>query len=141
MRFPFSVERFREILLLWATGAYICGAITLRTFSLVTNTGENVLHANFDRRRLADRSIDRLALKFHALEKQFEFEFARSHPMFAPGATIKMTGSVSEHTTTLCSRQAPIITTCTIVNRNCALPRYITLSRSHEIHVYATTSA
>ena len=55
-----------------------------------------MLHADFDRRRLADRLTDRLALKFHAVERQFKFGFQRSHPIFAPGTTIKMTGRVSE---------------------------------------------
>ena len=68
-------------------------SITVRTFSLITDKGENVLREDFDRRRLTD-SFDRLALKFHAFEKQFEFKLERSYPIFAPEATIKMTGSV-----------------------------------------------
>ena len=71
-------------------------SITVRKFSLVTNKGENVFHKDFDRRRLMD-SFRELALKFHAVEKQFEFEFRRSYPIFAPGATIKMTGRVRTH--------------------------------------------
>ena len=76
-------------------------SITLRTFSLVTSKGENVLHSDFDRRRLTD-NFGRLALKFNAFEKQYEFEFERSHPIFAPGATIKMTGHVRKHNTYTC---------------------------------------
>ena len=68
-------------------------SVTVSTFSLITDKGENVLRENFDRRRLTD-SFDRLALKFHAFEKQFEFKLERSYPIFAPEATVKMTGSV-----------------------------------------------
>ena len=70
--------------------------IAVRMFSLMTGKGENVLHEGFDRRRLAD-SFDRLTLNFQALEKQFEFEFEPSFPIFKPGATIKIAGRVSEH--------------------------------------------
>lgn len=70
--------------------------IALHTFSLLTETGESVLHAHFDRRRLADRSIDQLALKFRLHEHEFDFRFFRSRPLFASSATIKVTGSVSK---------------------------------------------
>jgi hypothetical protein len=66
--------------------------ITVRKFSLVNGKGENVLHKHFDRRQLADR-FDQLSLKFHAMEKQFEFKFERSDPIFAPGANIRMTSN------------------------------------------------
>ena len=69
-------------------------SITVRKFSLVTDIGENVLHADFDRRRLVKSIVRRIVLKFNAAEKQFEFEFERSYPIFAPGAAIKITGSV-----------------------------------------------
>ena len=70
-------------------------SITVRTFSLVTSEGENVLHEDFDRRRLSN-SFGRLALKFNAIGKQFKFEFRRTYPIFAPDASIKMTSRVSE---------------------------------------------
>ena len=69
--------------------------ITLREFSLATTNGDNVFHEEFDRRRLADAS-HRLALKFHAFEKQFEFEFVRNS-VFAPNGVVRMTGHVREH--------------------------------------------
>ena len=67
-------------------------SITLRTFSLATSKGESVFHEVFDRRRLSDTS-ERLALKFHAIKKQFEFEFQRSS-VFAPNAIVRMIGHV-----------------------------------------------
>ena len=73
-------------------------SIIVRNFFLETDEGENVLHQHFDRRRLADSSVERLALKFNALGEQFNFEFERSHPIFEPGLTIKMAGRVREHT-------------------------------------------
>ena len=73
-------------------------SIILREFSLVTKRGENVLHSNFNRRRLACRSNNRLALTFDAFDQRFEFELERSYPIFAPGARIKMTGRVSART-------------------------------------------
>lgn len=73
-------------------------SITVREFSLETDKGENVLHPHFDRRRLVDFTVNRLALKFNALGDQFKFEFERSHPIFEPGLTIKMAGRVREHT-------------------------------------------
>ena len=73
-------------------------SITVRKFSLLTSDGENVLHHHFDKRRLEYASVDRLALNFNAAGKQFEFEFQRQHSIFAPGATIKMTGDVRGHT-------------------------------------------
>ena len=39
--------------------------VAVRKFSLVTESGENILHKDFDRRRLAD-GLDRLSLVFHA---------------------------------------------------------------------------
>ena len=72
-------------------------SITIRKFSLVTDTGENVLHADFDRRRLAESIVHPLVFKFKYAGKQFEFEFERSYPIFAPGSTIKITGSVRKH--------------------------------------------
>lgn len=72
-------------------------SITVSKFSLVTAKGENVLHADFNRRRLGDNSVQRLFLKFNAVDKQFEFKFDHRHPIFAPGATIQMTGDVREY--------------------------------------------
>ena len=69
--------------------------ISLREFSLATSNGENVFHEEFDRRRLTDSS-NRLALKFDAVEQQFEFEFERGS-VFAPGAIVRMTGHVRGH--------------------------------------------
>ena len=43
--------------------------IAVRKFSLVTETGDNVLHKDFDRRRLTDgldSGLDRLSLAFRA---------------------------------------------------------------------------
>ena len=71
--------------------------ITVRSFSLVTDKGENVFQTNFYRRRLAYNIVDRLALKFNAGNKQFEFELENSHPIFAPDAVIEITGRVREH--------------------------------------------
>ena len=71
-------------------------SISVRIFSLVTHNGENVLHEGFDRRQLGDKD-DKLSLQFQAVDKQFEFDFHRSYPIFAPNATIKITGSVREH--------------------------------------------
>ena len=69
--------------------------ITLRKFSLATSNGENVFHEEFKRRRLT-AAFNRLNLKFHAVEKLFEFEFERSS-VFAPDAIVRMTGQVSKH--------------------------------------------
>ena len=41
-------------------------SIVVRKFSLVTEIGENVLHKDFNRRRLADGNFRRLSLTFHA---------------------------------------------------------------------------
>ena len=38
--------------------------IAVRKFSLVTNTGDNVLQKRFDRRRLTDDDLDHLSLAF-----------------------------------------------------------------------------
>ena len=75
----------------------LLASIPVHNFSLVTDKGENVFQADFYRRRLAVGMVDRLALKFNAEEKQFEFELESSHPIFAPGATIKITGRVRAH--------------------------------------------
>ena len=89
-----------------AAALYILGiahkpdeSITVRSFTLLTSNGENVFHDDFDRRRLADNSDSSLALKFHAVEQQFEFKFQRSHSIFAPGSTVEITGNVRERTT------------------------------------------
>lgn len=71
-------------------------SIRLRTFSLVNTKGQSVFHKDFDRRRLAD-THDHLALKFHAEEKEFEFELQRSRSILAPDATIKLTGNVRNY--------------------------------------------
>ena len=72
-------------------------SITVRKFSLVTAKGESVLHTDFDRRRLRDNTVSKISLKFNAENEQFEFKFDRRYPIFAPGATIKMTGDVREY--------------------------------------------
>ena len=77
--------------------ASLLASITVRNFSLVTDKGEHVFEEDFYRRRLSNRIVDRLALKFNAVEKHFEFVFENSHPIFSPGATIEMTGRVREH--------------------------------------------
>ena len=76
--------------------ASILESITVQDFSLVTDEGKNVFQAGC-RRRLEDRIVNRLALKFNAIGKHFEFEFERSHPLFTPDATITMTGRVCGH--------------------------------------------
>ena len=70
-------------------------SITVRKFSLLTSKGENVFHKQFSRRRLAESSVDKLIFKFTVSKKKFKFEFERRYSIFAPGATIKMTGRVS----------------------------------------------
>ena len=80
-------------------------SIIARNFSLVTDTGESVLHDQFDRRRLASGGVtDRLSMKFFAMNKLFEFQFEPSYPIFLPGATIKMTGRVSESAAHFCKQ-------------------------------------
>ena len=74
--------------------ASLLASITVRDFSLVTDKGEDVFQAVSDRRQLQDSIMDRIALTFNAMEKNFEFKLERSHPIFAPGATIEMTGRV-----------------------------------------------
>ena len=69
-------------------------SITVRSFTLLTSTGESVFHKDFDRRRLATNSDASLALKFKAVQQQFEFKFQRTHSIFAPDAIIEMTGNV-----------------------------------------------
>ena len=72
--------------------------ITVRNFSLITDNGESVLQPGFDRRRLRDSiASQRLTLKFNALEKNFVFHLQKSHPIFAPDATIKLSGRVRLH--------------------------------------------
>ena len=66
--------------------------ITVHTFSLETRKGENILHEQFDRRRLAD-DFERLAFKFHAFEKNFEFDFQR-RSSFSPDAVVRTAGNV-----------------------------------------------
>ena len=83
------------VLYVWGFTADV-NSITVRKLYLVTETGENVFHADFDRRRLAESIVRRLVLKFNAEGKQFKFEFERSYPIFAPGSTIKITGSVRD---------------------------------------------
>ena len=53
----------------------LLASIRVRKFSLVTDKGEDVFQADFYRRRLAvkKRIVERLALKFKAVEKYFEF--------------------------------------------------------------------
>ena len=79
------------------TTSALVASITVRDFSLVTDQGEDVFQADFDRRRLQASIVARLALKFNAIGKHFEFEFERSHPLFTPDATITMTGRVCGH--------------------------------------------
>ena len=51
-----------------SNAAGIEGSIVVRKFSLATEIGENVLHKDFNRRRLADGNFRRLSLKFHAAD-------------------------------------------------------------------------
>ena len=76
--------------------ASLLASITVRDFSLVTDKGENVFQTNFYRRRLSGSILERLALKFNTAEKQFKFELESTHPIFAPGAKIKIIGRVRE---------------------------------------------
>ena len=54
--------------LVGSTATTLHESMTVRKFSLVTATGKNVLHQNFDRRRLAD-GLDSLSLSFHAANR------------------------------------------------------------------------
>ena len=73
----------------------------MRNFSLTADNGESVLRPSFDRRRLDDSvATQRLTLKFNALDRHFAFQLRKSHPIFAPGATIKITGRVRLHQST-----------------------------------------
>ena len=85
-------------------------SITVRKFSLETDKGENVLHQHFDRRRLVDFTVNRLALQFNVSGHQFEFVFERSYPIFEPGRTIKMAGSVRAGKTRLVFYRNPYLT-------------------------------
>ena len=51
--------------MLGRTTALVDEPIAVRKFSLVTKNGENVLHKDFDRRRLTD-GLDHLSLAFRA---------------------------------------------------------------------------
>ena len=83
------------VLLFFGLMAGLPDFITVRNFSLVTDKGESVLRPDFDRRRLSDSlSTRRLTLKFTVDQKRFEFEFQKSYPIFAPDATIKISGQV-----------------------------------------------
>ena len=59
---------FAWLSLVGSTATTLQESITVRKFSLVTTTGENALHKNFDRRRLAD-GLDSLSLSFHAANR------------------------------------------------------------------------
>ena len=64
-------NRLVVFVLLAALGSIVAALderISVRDFLLVTDIGENILHKNFNRRRLADGSRRRLALKFRALD-------------------------------------------------------------------------
>ena len=76
--------------------ASLLASITVRDFSLVNDKGENVFQTNFYRRRLSGSILERIALKFNAAEKEFKFELESTHPIFAPGAKIKIIGRVRE---------------------------------------------
>ena len=69
-------------------------SVIVYEFSLETDKGENVLHQHFDRRRLADFTVNRLALKFNVSGEKFAFLFQRSHPIFEHGCAINMAGNV-----------------------------------------------
>ena len=85
----------RLVLLVVTMFASIPDFIKVRNFSLITEKGENVLQPGFDRRRLRDSiASQRLTLKFNALERNFVFHLQKSHPIFAPDATIKLSGRV-----------------------------------------------
>ena len=92
------VARMRLVLLVVTMFASIPDFIKVRNFSLITEKGENVLQPGFDRRRLRDSiASQRLTLKLNALEKNFVFHLQKSHPIFAPDATIKLSGRVRLH--------------------------------------------
>ena len=67
--------------------------ITVHTFSLENHKGENVFDEYSDRQRLAD-DFERLAFKFYAFEKNFEFDFQR-RSSFSPDAVVRTAGNVS----------------------------------------------
>ena len=54
--------------LMGSNAAALDESIVVRKFSLVTEIGENILHKDFNRRRLADGKFRRLSLKFRAAD-------------------------------------------------------------------------
>ena len=85
----------RLVLLFITISTSIPDFITVRNFSFVNENGESVLRLGFDRRRLKGSAVrQRLTLKFGALGKYFAYQLRKSPPIFAPGATIKITGRV-----------------------------------------------
>lgn len=80
------------MLYMLASGCIPPELIKVKAFTLATTRGDNVFQEQFDRRRLAD-TFERLALKFDAVHKHFEFNFRRSS-VFASDAIIRRTGRV-----------------------------------------------
>ena len=92
------------VLHIWGFIASLQAAITVRNFSLVTDKGVNVFQADSGRRRLQDSAMDRIVLKFSAVEKIFEFQFESSHQIFSSKAVIEIIGRVCEN-----NMKAPIM--------------------------------
>ena len=57
-------------------------SIVVRKFSLVTEIGENVLHKDFNRRRLADGKFRRLSLTFRVAHLDVSMPCAKSWPVY-----------------------------------------------------------
>merc|ERR1719174_143897 len=70
--------------------------IVVRKYSLVTENGMQVMHKNFDRRRLSG-DFEKLSLTFSARNRKFDFKLDRSdHDLFVPGMTVKYTATNGE---------------------------------------------
>ena len=57
-------------------------SIVVRKFSLATEIGENVLHKDFNRRRLADGNFRRLSLTFRAAHLDVSMSCAKSWSVY-----------------------------------------------------------
>ena len=101
---------FAIVLYLLRLAAIPLDSVVVHEYSLKTDKGENVLHHHFDRRRLADSTVNRLALKFNVSGEQFAFVFQRSYPIFERGCTMKIAGNVRIRRITLASLPYPCVT-------------------------------
>ena len=72
-----SLVVFALLAVMGSNAAALDESIVVRKFSLVTEIGENVLHKDFNRRRLADGQFRRLSLKFQAADLDVSICFAK----------------------------------------------------------------